>query len=854
MGITLNTGTGGSELKTYTVSTEEIQAVSLNTPLGDSVFDDTNDAIKVVNDTASLFQVTVGAALPAGTNAIGKLASNSGVDIGDVSINNTSIPIAGVAAEDAAVSGNPVLSAGRYDLADRSLDDGDVGALALDSKGHIITTTNNFASTVNSTTTPLGIGGVFTGTGEDISKYAAINIQILTDESSAAGGLSLQWSTDNTNWDHAQAHTVTANESFMLQAMGEGNYFRIVYTNGGTGQTSFRLKVIYKAVPSVGEVQHLDELVLDGSDAQLVRSVLAGRNPGGTYANIGITTGGNLKIAVEEFDTSLPAGTNAIGKLSANSGVDIGDVDVLSLIPGTGATSLGKAEDAAHTTGDTGVMGLSVRQDSAASTAGSDGDYQPLITDANGRLHVIDVSTLAALSGSEFQVDVVAALPAGTNAIGKLASNSGVDIGDVDILSLIPGVGATNLGKAEDAVHSSGDVGVMSLAVRNDTLAALAGADGDYAPIQVDDRGSIYVSIPNKISTVNSSTATLGIGATFTGTGEDVSNCGSITVTVDASHDSSASGMTMQFSTDNSNWDDVYTWTYTAADGSRRFQYPVTAQYFRVVYTNGGTGQSHFRCQTILHSEPVSSSVHRIEDNVDPDRSSTLVKSVVIAQAAGSGDFVPVQATGGGNFKVAVEEFDTSLPAGTNAIGKLSANSGVDIGDVDVTSVIAGTGATNLGKAQDTAVGATDTGVALLFKRDDEQSAVTPIDGDYVVPTCDKFGKVKTTELPDATSEIKYGVINASSSGDNTLQAAAGAGIKIRVLSMFAVSAGTVSVRVESGAAGAAMTGQMPLVANSGFVLPDNPRGWFETADNALLNLELSAAIAVHGSFSYVEV
>ncbi len=34
------------------------------------------------------------------------------------------------------------------------------------------------------------------------------------------------------------------------------------------------------------------------------------------------------------------------------------------------------------------------------------------------------------------QVDVVASLPAGTNAIGKLAANSGVDIGDVDVLSL----------------------------------------------------------------------------------------------------------------------------------------------------------------------------------------------------------------------------------------------------------------------------------------------------------------------------------------------------------------------------------------------------------------------------------
>lgn len=85
---------------------------------------------------------------------------------------------------------------------------------------------------------------------------------------------------------------------------------------------------------------------------------------------------------------ALPAGTNAIGKLGANSGVDIGDVDVTSVAPGVAATSLGKAEDAAHTTGDVGVMALGVRSDTAAALAGTTGDYLPLITDALGRLWV----------------------------------------------------------------------------------------------------------------------------------------------------------------------------------------------------------------------------------------------------------------------------------------------------------------------------------------------------------------------------------------------------------------------------------------------------------------------------------
>ncbi len=97
---------------------------------------------------------------------------------------------------------------------------------------------------------------------------------------------------------------------------------------------------------------------------------------------------------------TLQSGTNGIGKLTANSGVDIGDVDVTSVVPGTGATNLGKAEDAAHSSGDVGVMALAVRKDTATQLAGTDGDYSPLITDANGALHVAVASGSVTASGS----------------------------------------------------------------------------------------------------------------------------------------------------------------------------------------------------------------------------------------------------------------------------------------------------------------------------------------------------------------------------------------------------------------------------------------------------------------------
>ncbi len=63
-----------------------------------------------------------------------------------------------------------------------------------------------------------------------------------------------------------------------------------------------------------------------------------------------------------------------------------------------------------------------------------------------------------------------------------------------DVVAVVPGTGATNLGKAEDAVHASGDTGVAVLAVRKDTAAALAGADGDYAVLEVDANGALHVT------------------------------------------------------------------------------------------------------------------------------------------------------------------------------------------------------------------------------------------------------------------------------------------------------------------------------------------------------------------------
>ncbi len=113
------------------------------------------------------------------------------------------------------------------------------------------------------------------------------------------------------------------------------------------------------------------------------------------------------------------------------------------------------------------------------------------------------------------------------------------------------------------------------------------------------------------------------------------------------------------------------------------------------------------------------------------------------------------------------------------------------------------------------------------------------------------MGTLAEVDMGEVTP--KYAVINAAGAGDNTIVAAV-TGKKIRVISYALVAITANTCRFESGASGTALTGQMSLgitgVLSSGF----NPMGHFQTADGALLNLELSAATNVSGHVTYLEV
>jgi hypothetical protein len=431
---------------------------------------------------------------------------------------------------------------------------------------------------------------------------------------------------------------------------------------------------------------------------------------------------------------ALPAGSNAIGKLAANSGIDIGDVDVTSLIVGVGATNLGKEVNAAAGSADTGVAGLAVRDDALGGVSQAAGDYGQILQDANGALWTHDDALDAALSGSEIQVDIVASLPAGTAAIGKLAANTGVDIGDVDITSIIPGGGATELGKAEDAAHTTGDTGILMLGIRNDTPSALAGTDVDYIAPSFDATGHMWVEDDNSAAAL---TALELIDNMISGTEAQVD----IVAALPAG--SNAIGkLAANTGVDIGDVDILSVITGTGAINLGKAIDTASGG------TDTGVGMLAIRDDILAGITPAAGDWAGLL--MDANGALWTHDDALDAALAGSELQVDIVA---------------ALPAGSNAIGKLAANTGVDIGDVDVTSVIAGTSATSLGKAEDAAIADGDTGVAILTVRKAAAVSTAGAADDYANLITDGSGQLYTVDANGAAIKTALELMDNMISG-----------------------------------------------------------------------------------------
>lgn len=263
----------------------------------------------------------------------------------------------------------------------------------------------------------------------------------------------------------------------------------------------------------------------------------------GDYGYMKLNSVGRLYTAAT-IDAALPTGANVIGAVTQSGTWNVGTVTTITnvvhiddnggslTVDGTVAATQSGAWNITNISGTvslpTGAATLAEQQTQTTSlqliddtvytddtSTHATGTSKGLLlmaaaTPTDAAVNANDIGSLAMTLDRKLHVSVQDPLPAGTNAIGKLSANSGVDIGDVDITSVVPGTTATSLGKAEDAAHASGDTGLFVLGVRNDTLATgVASASGDYSQISVDTSGRILTAnAPRALKTSQQTTIT----------------------------------------------------------------------------------------------------------------------------------------------------------------------------------------------------------------------------------------------------------------------------------------------------------------------------------------------------------
>ena len=593
--------------------------------------------------------------------------------------------------------------------------DADTSTLAgsIDGSGHQqvdVVASLSVVDANNSTSSTLLSGAAFTGTATDMLDYSHVVVSIFADQASATDGLSIQWSTDSTNWDNTDVFTIPASTAKVFTFGPVSRYMRVVYTNGGTGQGAFRMQTILHPGQQSSSSHRIADSISGQDDAELMKTVITGLAPDTNFKNVLVTNNGELK-------TSLEAINGVTVPISADSVVDDG----------------------------------------------------------------------------------------------------------------------------------------------------------------------------------NSTTTPLGIGATFTGTGVSMLPYSGATIVLFADEDGAADGMRFEFSSDNSNWDQSHQHDYVASTG-RQFQFAGQAEYFRVVFVNGGTEQSEVRIQTILHKlDGIGTTIHRLDDDLAVDRSATVVKASLTAQKAGAGDFTPINATAGGNLKVAIEEFDASLPAGDNNIGNVDIVSGTvttvstvtNLSQLGGIAIAMGAGVLTAGTqrvtlatddAAVTSLALIDDTVAVLGTatytetttkgnvigavRNDDLATLADTDNELAPFQVDSNGALYVNSAAAEPKQASGVAAGGAPGTDDMIAAVAGKKLLITGLALIATSTTTNNVFVDNvdndllGNVGNPIALSIDAAGDTipGMVLQYNPAGHFKTdAVNEAVTLNTSAAQDIIWSITWIE-
>jgi len=183
--------------------------------------------------------------------------------------------------------------------------------LVINESGQLKVVLDGKVDTNNSTKVLLGANQTFTGIASNTLDYAIIFVTVYANVASATDGLKIQFSSDGIIWHDGDVYTINANtmdETFSINPYRK--FYRIVYVNGASNQTNFDLECILKKMNSKPSSHRIQDSIGNDDDGELVKSVLSGENSAapGTFLNIKSTTGGNLRVTVDQVEPT----TNSI--------------------------------------------------------------------------------------------------------------------------------------------------------------------------------------------------------------------------------------------------------------------------------------------------------------------------------------------------------------------------------------------------------------------------------------------------------------------------------------------------------------------------------------------------------------
>lgn len=237
-------------------------------------------------------------------------------------------------------------------------------------------------STGNSSSATLNAAGVFTGTTEEILPYAQITVMVKASHASATDGLSIQWSSDGTNFDDTDVFTIPANKGKVFTFGAQARYFRVVYTNGGTNQTFFRLHTTLKMFSQKPSTHRIQDTISTDDDAEIVKAIITGDDGQGNFANVRVDNIGRLLVS--DIATTPTATTEIVQAALTSTN---GSVDTIYTITN-------------------GKM-LTIQLFQAGAEANSIGGSKvTLYEDPNGDLSVLNLISVIYVNGTSFQNNI----------------------------------------------------------------------------------------------------------------------------------------------------------------------------------------------------------------------------------------------------------------------------------------------------------------------------------------------------------------------------------------------------------------------------------------------------------------